>query len=1002
VTPFLARLGAVPTPADPDRVQVGLERWFDRAEQISPATLAFARSVDADPAGRALMAALFGNSPFLTECWLADPEQTQALLTDGPEASFARIMAGINDDLARSDNTNDVMRSLRQAKRAAALAIALGDITGLWRLEQVTHALSDLAEAAIDVATGHHLLQGVRRGGQDADALSLADARRGLIVLGMGKLGARELNYSSDIDVIVLYDEDRLTAPVRAATEKRGLQDFFVRVTRGLVAMLEERTRDGYVFRTDLRLRPDPASTPPALSILAAETYYESVGQNWERAAMIKARPVGGDREAGDVFLRHLRPFIWRRHLDFAAIQDIHSIKRQINAHRGGGTVAVRGHNLKLGRGGIREIEFFAQTQQLIWGGRDPSLRISPTCQALDALVTAGRVRPEVRSSLQDNYRILRTLEHRLQMLEDQQTQTLPSDEAALTRMALFSGYADLASFEANLRRVLTEVEGHYARLFEESPTLSAEGNLVFTGGEDDPDTVRTLEGLGFKDGASISAIVRGWHHGRIRATRSVRSREILTELMPALVRALARVADPDVAFARFDRFLSGLPAGVQLFSLLQARPELLDFVAEIMGSAAGLADYLARHPILLDGVISNPLRPGDAGDLPGVELLIEDLDQALTQARDFQDVLDIVRRWTGDRKFQMGVAMLRGDLPIAAATQQISHASEAVLRCLLPHVQDSFAQTHGRVPGGDLAILALGKLGGRELTLSSDLDLFFTYDAPAGCEGSDGRKPLPVSLYYQRLAQRIVSALTALTAEGELFEVDLRLRPDGNKGPIAQHLTGVAQYYRDNAWTWEMMALTRARVVASTSQDFAQRVESMLLASIARPRDAVKLVTDIADMRQRIAREKPAEGEFDVKTRRGGLVDIEFITQYLILRHAAERPGIVTGTTADALQKLEAEACLRPDQAHRLQRALGLWQAIQAVLRIAITGAFDPDTAPAGTRNALVRISGAVDFTGLRADMAHAAADVSALFEDLIDRPATLALAQAGSPAND
>ena len=444
----------------------------------------------------------------------------------------------------------------------------LAEVAGAWSLEQQTAALSRFAEAALGAALRHLLREAARKG---LIALTNADQPEqdsGLIVLGIGKLGGYELNYSSDIDLIILYD------PAAARVSARdGVQSFFVRLTRDLVRILEAYTGDGYSFRTDLRLRPDPASTPLAMSVPAALAYYESVGQNWERAALIKARPVAGDGAAARRFLRELQPFIWRKNLDFAAIQDIHSIKRQINAHRGGGRIAVEGHDIKTGRGGIREIEFFAQTQQLIWGGRLPELRVGPTCEALRRLAGAGRIDPAAAAQLIDDYRFLRRLEHRLQMVDDAQTHALPSDRAGIERIAVFLGYSDTEAFVADLRAHLASVERHYAELFEQAPTLAGPGNLVFTGADDDRETLRTLSQLGFAEPATVSALVRSWHHGRLRATRSQRAREILTELVPELLRIFGATPHPDAALRRFDQFLSHLPAGVQLFSLFHANP---------------------------------------------------------------------------------------------------------------------------------------------------------------------------------------------------------------------------------------------------------------------------------------------------------------------------------------------------------------------------------------------------------------------------------------------
>ncbi|MEE8444562.1 MAG: glutamine-synthetase adenylyltransferase, partial [Alphaproteobacteria bacterium] len=555
----------LPRPGNPDRAAAGLDRW---REQGMEEHAGFHEALAADPAGRALLDAVFGNSPFLSRCFLQYPDFVREVLTAGPQDTLRLALESLKESLARETSFGKVEAELRHAKRKAALAIGLADIAGLWPLDQVTRALTAVAEATLGICARYVLGQAAAN-----DAISLADEAdpehdSGYIVLGMGKLGAHELNYSSDIDLIVLYDAER----VRGA-DPETLGKTFVRATRQLVHLMDARTADGYVFRTDLRLRPDPGATPLAISVEAAEAYYESVGQNWERAAMIKARPVAGDIAAGEEFLRHLNPYIWRRYLDFATIQDVHSIKRQITAYRGGDKITVNGHNIKLGRGGIREIEFFCQTQQLIWGGRNPQLRSRETVTTLEALTAEGRIEPETAWELTEAYRFLRTLEHRLQMVDDKQTHDMPGEDDGVARIAAFMGYAGDAGLRADLLHHLGRVEHHYARLFEESPDLGAEGALVFTGAENHPDTVATLEGMGFADGGSVSNIVRNWHHGRYRATRNERARQILTELMPRLLKAFAGTANPDTAFARFDEFIAGLPAGVQLFSLFHANP---------------------------------------------------------------------------------------------------------------------------------------------------------------------------------------------------------------------------------------------------------------------------------------------------------------------------------------------------------------------------------------------------------------------------------------------
>ncbi len=970
--------GHLPRAADPDTARLAVERWTDAGNDTGDRTDAeFSRHLLDDRVGRALLDAVFGNSPFLGLSMANEFGFAREMLEHGPDAAFRRVLA----DLARARGSyadmSGVMREMRIAKRRCSLVVGVADIAGAWPLERVCGALSEFADVALGVASAH-LLSAAAAAGE----IELADADdpergSGLVVLGMGKLGAGELNYSSDIDLIVLFDADRVVY-----TGRSSLQQCFVRLTRNLVKMMDERTPDGYVFRTDLRLRPDPASTPPALSTLAAEIYYETTGQNWERAAMIKARPVAGHLEAGASFLDTLRPFVWRKNLDFAAIQDIHSIKRQINAHRGGSEIAVAGHNVKLGRGGIREIEFFAQTQQLIWGGRDPTLRERGTCKALHALTRSGRVDGAVADRLQTAYEFLRRLEHRLQMVEDRQIHTLPETDDRLGSVAVFMGFADRAAFSAALIEELRAVEQHYAVLFEESSDLSGPGNLVFTGAEEDPDTLETLRGLGYHDPSVVSARIRAWHHGRYRATRSARARELLTELVPAILNALAGTVNPDVAFIKFDDFLRALPSGVQLLSLFASNPVLLDLVAEVMGSAPRLGDWMSRNPALLDGVLTQ----GFFDPPPPLEALESELARALDEARDFQDTLDVVRRWTNDRIFQLGVHVLHGTTDPEQAGKPLSDIVDAGLWALLPAVRREFRGRHGETPGGGFAVVGLGKLGGREMTVESDLDLMFVYDAPDGA--SDGPKPLTPGLYYSRLSQRLISAITAPTAEGKLFEVDMRLRPSGNAGPIATALEAFIKYQSEDAWTWEQMALTRARVI-SADDGLARRIESAIHDVLTRERDADKLLADVADMRERIAREHPSDDLWAIKHYRGGMVDIEFIAQYLQLRHAAAHPEVLAANTTEALSRLAGAGVLDDQTAGELIATMHLWRKIQGLLRLSFGAEFEERKAPEAARAVLARAAGASDFAELRRWIIAAAADSHRYFAEIIEAPA-------------
>jgi glutamate-ammonia-ligase adenylyltransferase len=959
-----------PAPADPAAV---LRETGTLAAEIAAAgesCRGVAERID-HPSARAALGAVFGNSPFLTHCIQIDPAFLGALLRDGPDVALAKIFDDLDATSTAARSGAALARDLRVARRRVALTIAMADIAGVWPVDRVTACLSNFADRAIGIAVDDQLRALAATGAVQLANPAEPSHGSGLVVLGMGKLGGGELNYSSDVDLILLYDLARVRTP-----DPDNVQKGFVRLARGIVKLLEERTADGYVLRTDLRLRPDPGATPLAMSTDAAEFYYETLGQNWERAAMIKARPVAGDLVAGAAFLQALRPFIWRRHLDFAAVQDIHSIKRQIHAHRGGDVVALKGHNIKVGRGGIREIEFFAQTLQLIWGGRDPSLRLRATCDALDALVAAGRANAAVVVDLTRCYAVLRRVEHRLQMIGDQQTQTLPQDEGGLRQLALFLGYPDLDAFASALLGTLRRVERHYAGLFEESPDLGERGgNLVFTGADDDPDTLETLGRLGYADPSAVARQVRAWHYGRYRCMRSARARELLTELMPALLGALGGTPDPQAAFVNFDRFMSRLPAGVQIFSLFHANPQLLAFVAEIMGGAPRLADQLSSRANLLDLVIAESF----SRDPPDAEACRRELGAALMQARDFQDVLDATRRWRNERAFQVDVQLLRGRIDARRAGRALADIADATLQALAPAVEAEFRRSHGVVAGGAFAIVALGKLGGREMTATSDLDLLLLYDAPEGAV-SNGEKELSAPQYYLRLATRFINAVTAMTPEGLLYEVDTRLRPSGTKGPIATSLAGFRRYNLEDAWTWEHMALTRARIVLAPPA-LGEGIAAALDAVLLRPRDSARLIADVSDMRQRMRRDRPDTGFWDVKNRRGGLIDIEFIAQTLILMHAHACPALRTGATDAALSAAAQAGLIPTNDADALRNAFALASAVQAVLRTAIDGAFVPEALPPALLAGLARAACDTSFDDLSARLETACAAAHAVF---------------------
>lgn len=967
----------LPRPFDPAAAEALLGRFAERGNAE--------RALAASTEGAALLAALGGHSTYLADLAVRESVTLLRLVERGPDAAFALAL----DPLGRADpeaSRPQVAALLRQAKRQAALIAAAADLAGLWPLDRVTGALSDLADACTDYACAHLLREAQARGdlklaGGGARHDPRATGRgSGLVVLGMGKLGGRELNYSSDIDLMVLYD------PVAAAYDADRAGAIYVRLARDLVRLLEDRTEDGYVFRTDLRLRPDPAATPLAVSLPAAITYYESMGQNWERAAMIKARPVAGDRALGDAFLREIRPFVWRRHLDFAAVADIHSIKRQIHAHKGArgahAQVQVAGHDVKLGRGGIREIEFSTQVLQLIWGGRDPALRDPTTLGALAALVAAGRIERRTAADMADAYVFLRNVEHRLQMVADRQTHRLPEDEEGLARIASFLGFDGREAFAAALTGHLTRVERCYASLFESAPDLGAAegagGSLVFTGVEDDPATIATLRGLGFQNPSAIAGMVRAWHHGRTRATRSERARELLTEVMPALLAAFGRQPQPDQALMRLDAAFHRMQAGVQALSLLHRNPALLDRLAFVLGASPALADHVARNAAALDALLSGTLA-ADTDAAAALPALVK-------EARYLEEAMDTTRRVVTERRFEIDAAALEGRLGADEAGLARSDLADAAIGALLPRIAADFAVRHGKVQGGAMGVVALGKLGGRDMLPASDLDLILVYDhAEEALESKGGAKSLPPSQYYARLANQVVAALTSPGPEGKLYEVDMRLRPSGSKGPVAVSLAGFARYHAESAWTWERMALTRARFVAGPP-GLRRKIEAALKAAQTRGGDPAQVLADAAAMRARMLRDLPLDGPWDVKLMPGGLVEAEFVAQALQVAHAHRAPAVLSPTTRLALAALARAKLLPAAEAEALIAAERLWRAIVAQLRLTVGRWREealPDPVAAALLNAVSPLlpRPAVDQSALRAQMREVAEQVRDIF---------------------
>ncbi|RLQ87540.1 bifunctional [glutamine synthetase] adenylyltransferase/[glutamine synthetase]-adenylyl-L-tyrosine phosphorylase [Notoacmeibacter ruber] len=967
-------LKSFPPPLDRERA----EEWLEdlRKSALKAEVNAVSSMIEESGALRDFLLGVLDLSPFLRSALLRNPDLLRRLSDCGlngvVEEEIAAIMALTEGE---GLNEKEFAAGLRRHKLNAHIAIALADIGAGGAAEVSVEYLTQLAEAVLQ-ATARFLCHDLARQGilNPADE-TRPEADSGLIVIGMGKLGGRELNFSSDIDLIVFFDPD-----ASGAVSRDGLPEAMVKQVRRMVRLLSDRTADGYVFRTDLRLRPDPGATPLAMPVSAGLQYYESRGQNWERAAMIKARAVAGDIEAGQAFLAELRPFVWRRYLDFAAIADIRAIKRQIAAHKGGTDIVVAGHNVKLGRGGIREVEFFVQTQQLIAGGRVEDLRGRSTTSMLNALAAHGWIAQDASDEITRDYWFLRDVEHAIQMVADEQNHSLPRDEEGLTRVVSLMGFLDQKAFSEKFLATLQRVDEHFAALFAEEGEEEGDlaDHLVFTGDQDDPGTLERLSALGFQRPADISRLVRAWHTGRYRALRSTSARQMLTVIQSDLFRAFAASGRPDETVTKMDEMLAALPAGVPLFSLLAGNPHILSLLTTILATAPRMAATISKRPHVFDALVDRDR----LSLVPDKEALAGRLDPFLAQSRDHEDRLDRLRIFAVEQRFMISARLLTGAINAAEAGECFTTLADLLQTRALQAVRSVFAAKHGEVPGGRVAILGMGRLGSREMTAGSDLDIIFLYDHAEGASQSDGERPLDAPTWFTRLSQRLVAAVSAPTAEGVLYEMDLRLRPSGNQGPLATSHKAFRAYQKNGAAIWEKMALSRGRVVCG-DEALGRDIEATILESL----DLVAERSDIAEeagrMRLRIAEAKPPKGPFDVKLATGGLIDLEFVAQIAKLTKSLESYHFSTLGTRPILADLSAAYVSRAES-DALVDAYDLMTMLLQILRICLDSEVDPGKAPQGFVELLCRRMDTPDLGILLSQVQEAQTTVGTIFDRL------------------
>jgi [glutamine synthetase] adenylyltransferase / [glutamine synthetase]-adenylyl-L-tyrosine phosphorylase len=836
-----------------------------------------------------------GHSPFLRDALSLHPDIADLFMADGASAAATLALTAAAD--------LPIERRLRQRRHGLALAVALGDLAGELPLEQVTGLLSDFADRAIDEAVAAAIAERMPDAGVS-----------GFAVIALGKLGSHELNYSSDVDLMLLFDP--ATLPHRPR-EEAG--EAAVRIGRRVIELLQKRTEDGYVERVDLRLRPSPEVTPIALPVDAAISHYESSALPWERAAFIRARAAAGDIALGQRFLESIHPFVWRRSLDFGVIEEVRQISARIRDHFAQGAEIGPGYDLKRGRGGIREVEFFVQIQQMIHGGRDASVRAAATLDGIEALRAAGRLDDRTAAELAGAYRLLRTIEHRVQMVADAQTHLLPAEAGALDNVARLHGLADASELMTELRPHVEET----GRIFD---SLSPGERGVLS---NDPNLLRKeLSSFGFADAERAAEHVRRWRSAKARSLRSPAARQAFEAMLPALLPAIAAGAHPDHALNRLSDIVERLSSGVNFFRLLEARPQLAELLAKVLAHAPALADQLARRPELFEGLF-------DASSFsmpPPAEEFARILTEAM-RGHPYDLALDRVRRLVNERRFALGAQLIDRRRDPLEVTEGYSRVAEGALVALGQVTLDEFSQAHGRFPDGELVVVGLGRFGGHSLTHASDLDIIYLHSAEHG-GASDGHRPLGPNDYFNRLARRVTAALSVSTAAGPLYDVDTRLRPEGAKGMLAVSLEAFECYQREEAWTWEHMALCRARPVFGSAQA-RNRVATIIDTILRLPRDRAKMVSDAVKMRAEMARHKPPQGPLDVKLGPGGLVDLEFAVHVLQL---TTHVGLNT-RLEDALEALAAESLVKAN----VVESLKLLSRMLVMMRLVAPGDVKP-----------------------------------------------------------
>ncbi len=911
-----------------------------------------------DPACEASLARALVLSDFLYESLLADPLALPSILQPGPDDrphTAEETGARVQEALARAADEEEAGRRLRRLRRRELCRIAWRDLAGLADLEETVGELSDLADACLHHGLGWLHERLCREAGVPEGP---GGTPLGLTVIALGKLGGRELNFSSDVDLLFAYAAEGET---RGGGTSLPHGEFFTRLARRLVRLLDLPTAEGIVFRVDLRLRPFGESGPLVMSFDALEHYYQEQGREWERYAWIKARPAAGDRAAGEELLRRLQPFVYRRYLDYGAFEALREMKGRITRE-----VARRGleRNVKLGRGGIREIEFFGQSFQLLRGGLEPALRERAIRKVLGTLVGLGLLDEATRRLLDEAYVFLRTLEHRLQQRFDRQTHEIPGDPRELRLLAAGMGHAEPGQLLAAFGRHREAVHGQFRLLLgpaeggEPGGALEAELAALWDMRLSSPEAEALLRRAGHTDAPEAREVLRALQEDPETRALSAAGRRRLDRLVPRIVIAAGRAADPREALRRSGDILRAIERRTTYLALLLESPAALERLVTLAGASPFLASFIARHPVVLDELLG----PEGFYRAPVREALLAELRGRLSRIdpEDLEAQIEGLCVFQQTQILKAAAADVSGQLALMRVSDVLSDIAEAVLTAVIDLAWGHLVARHG-VPEASLdgvpcrrgfAVVAYGKLGGLELGYGSDLDLVFLH-AGAGEATRGGPQPIDPAQFYNRLGQRVIHILTAHTRAGRLYEIDTRLRASGIAGILVQHVDAFRDYLRHEAWTWEHQALIKARPVAGDPA-VAARFQKVRREVLALPRPPEELRREVSTMRERMRRSAPrgSEGEFDLKQDPGGIVDIEFLVQLLTLRHARRVPELCAWTdTVRLIQTLNTYRILGEIEAHVLKHAYLIYRA--AAHRLALQEA--PPRVPA-ERFALLR----------------------------------------------